>query len=104
MVLDEHKISRMEALLNAAGGICQKEHLRTHHLHETGRQNNVRHRIALIVMYTSLHNHNRNALHMAEHEAALVQRHRRNRKALDFTVVKRRVNINLICVITQAGA
>ena len=104
MVTNQHEIACVECAVNSTGSVGQKQDLRPHKSHEPCGKHHIAHRIPLIEVNTALHDHNRNAVYIAEDKPALVSRHRRHRKPFDIFVINGRGNLDLLRVFSQTGA
>ena len=72
LIRNHHQISGPEIRIDAARRIRQNQLLRPQQAHQPDRKYYIRHRIALIIMYSSLHNHNGNILNPSEDKSSLV--------------------------------
>ena len=103
LVSNEHKISGFECRVETAARVCEEKNLCTHHLHKSCRKNYVRNRVTFIVVNSALHTHYRNFTNVTEDELAGMTGNCGNRETFDFFVSYFTYNLNIVCIITEAG-
>ena len=103
VICDEHKISRFEVVIHTACCVGQNDLFCPQKSHKACWKHYIRHRISLIIVHTSLHDHHRNALHMGKHKSSLMSFHRGYRKTFDIRVIDRCLDFQIICVIPKSG-
>ena len=101
VIRQQHQIPCRKRRIDPAGGICQKQKLRSHPLHQPDRQHHIRNRIALIKMDSSLHAHHRNGSDPSKNKFSCMSGHGRNRKTVDFMVIQFCLHPNFLRVVPK---
>ena len=104
MICDHHEISGFIRWIASTCRICKKNLLRPKHSHQTCRKNNIRHLISLIIMNTSLHDHNRCILYITKYKASFMSLYCRNRKSFNLCIIDGLLNLDPICEVSKSGS
>ena len=96
-------LSKMCQEIHMGRSIGQKEDFCPHKLHQAGREDHIRHGIALIIMDPSLHQHCRNPIYAGKHKPALMAGYRGYGKSLYITVINGSLDFQLLCIVAKAG-
>ena len=101
MVGDDHQIARTERGIDTATCIRHEESLDTEQLHHAHGEGHLLHRVALIVVETTLHSHHLLAAQNTKDQATLMTLNRRNGEVGNGRIFDRILHINALGQATK---
>ena len=103
VVGDQHHIARYKIRVHASRGVGYKHHFQPEAQHHTNRQGDLRHTVALIEMYPSLHHEDRLTFQLANDQLPGVAMHGRNRPIWQIPIRDRLRILNGVGQTVQPG-
>ena len=72
MIGDQHDVAGLEIRIDAAGRICNNQRLDSQSLHHADRQSDLRHRVTLVEVHATLHDHDAFRVQLSKEQSAAV--------------------------------